>query len=54
MTHEMTNDIAKILGVDADSITQLPEDILGSMQTILENVEVRVFVLRHFEPVQEC
>lgn len=41
MTHEMTNDIAKILGVDADSITQLPEDILGSMQTILENVEVR-------------
>ena len=41
MTQEMTKSIAEILGIDISSIEQFPEEILGSMQTILENIEVR-------------
>lgn len=41
MIQEMTKNIAEILGVDTSSIEQFSEEILGSMQTILENIEVR-------------
>lgn len=41
MTQEIMNDIAKMLGVSLDSLKAMPEEILGSMQTILENVEVK-------------
>lgn len=41
MTHEMMRDISQILGVEIKSIQQMPEEILGSMQTVLENIEVR-------------
>lgn len=41
MTQEMKKNIAKILGVDTSSIEQFLEEILDSMQTILENIEVR-------------
>ena len=41
MTQEMTKNIAEILGDDTSSNEQIPEEILGSMQTILENIEIR-------------
>lgn len=34
-------EISKILGVTAESLAEMPTDILGSMQTVLENIEVR-------------
>lgn len=41
MEKEIIKNIAEILGVDTSGIEQFPEEILGSMQTILENIEVR-------------
>ena len=34
-------EISKILGVTAESLAEMPTDILLSMQTVLENIEVR-------------
>ena len=41
MQKEIIKNISEILGVDTSSIEQFPEEILGSMQTIFENIEVR-------------
>lgn len=37
----MNEKIAKILGVTEENISALPTDILGSMQNVIENIEVK-------------
>lgn len=37
----MNGKIAKILGVTEENISALPTDILGSMQNVIENIEVK-------------
>lgn len=41
MMNEQITKIAEILGVSEENISALPKEIIGSMQTVLENVEVR-------------
>ena len=41
MTQQVKNNIASILGIKASSMDSLPKEIIGSMQAVLESVEVR-------------
>lgn len=41
MTQKMMQQVSKILGVGTESIAEMPEEILTSMQTVLENVEIQ-------------
>ena len=41
MTQKMMQQVSEILGVGTESIAEMPEEILTSMQTILENVEIQ-------------
>lgn len=39
MTQEMKNDIAEILGIKVGSMEKFPQEIIDSMQTIMENFD---------------
>ena len=39
MTQEMKNDIAEILGINVGSMDKFSQDIIDSMQTIMENFD---------------
>ena len=41
MTQKMMQQVSEILGVGTESIAEMPEEILTSMQTVLENVEIQ-------------
>lgn len=41
MTQEMKNDIAEILGIKDGSMEKFPQEIIDSMQTIMENFDAK-------------
>ncbi len=41
MTQEMKNDIAEILGIKVGSMEKFPQEIIDSMQTIMENFDAK-------------
>lgn len=41
MTQKMMQQVSEILGVGTENIAEMPEEILTSMQTVLENVEIQ-------------